>query len=110
MAGQNRIASEDAVLAKEKKNREIPGIGHNQEDETSRVARDELRALIERVESVEREIASAQEVKREVYAEAKARGYDTRAMRKIISDRKKQPEALSEFEAMVEFYRECLGI
>jgi len=70
----------------------------------------ELRAFIERIEAEEerkREIAD--EIK-EIYAEAKGRGYDTKALRKIVQIRRKSAEEREEEDAILETYLAALGM
>jgi uncharacterized protein (UPF0335 family) len=47
---------------------------------------------------------------KEVMAEAKARGYDTKVMRKVIALRKREPDDIAEEEAVLEMYKEALGM
>jgi len=75
-----------------------------------RVAADELRSFIERFERLEAEKKDIADQQKEVMAEAKSRGYDTKIMRNIIAMRKKDPGEVSEEEAILELYREALGM
>ena len=75
-----------------------------------RVTRDELRAFVERFERLEAEKADIMSQQKEVMAEAKSRGYDTKVMRKLIAMRKRDPQDLSEEEAILQLYREALGL
>ncbi len=75
-----------------------------------RIARDELRSFVERYERLEAEKKDIADQQKEVMAEAKARGYDTRVLRKLIAMRKKDPQELSEEEAILQVYREALGM
>lgn len=77
---------------------------------TYRVAADELRAFIERYERLEAEKKDIADQQKEVMAEAKGRGYDTKALRKLIALRKKDPHELSEEEAVLEVYKDALGM
>lgn len=70
----------------------------------------ELRQFIERFERLEQEKKDIADQQKEVMAEAKGRGYDTKVMRKIISERKRDPDDLSEEEALAEMYRAALGM
>jgi len=79
-------------------------------DSSYRVAADELRAFIERFERLDAEKKDISDQQKEVMAEAKGRGYDTVAMRKLITLRKKDPAKLSEEEAVLDLYRGALGI
>lgn len=74
------------------------------------VASDELRLLIERVERVEEEIKAAQDDRKEVYAEAKSRGFCTKTMKRIVRERKKQDHVRREEEAMFDLYKAALGM
>jgi uncharacterized protein (UPF0335 family) len=80
------------------------GPGHN------RVAADELRLLIERVERVEEEIDELRADRKDVYAEAKARGYDPRTMRKVVALRKLETQVRQERRALEETYLSALGM
>ncbi|MEM9210434.1 MAG: DUF2312 domain-containing protein [Pseudomonadota bacterium] len=77
---------------------------------TARVAADELRAFIERYERLEAEKKDLMDQQKEVMAEAKGRGYDTRALRQIVNLRKKDPQELSEQEAVLDLYKSALGM
>jgi len=75
-----------------------------------RVTADELRQFIERFERLEQEKKDLADQQKEVMAEAKARGYDTRVMRKVIALRKREPDDIAEEEAVLEMYKEALGM
>lgn len=77
---------------------------------TYRVATDELRSFVERYERLEAEKKDIADQQKEVMAEAKGRGYDTKALRKIIGLRKRDPQDISEEEAVLELYKEALGM
>lgn len=79
-------------------------------DTTYRVTADELRQFIERVERLETEKQDIAEQQKEVMAEAKARGYDTKVMRKVIALRKRDKDDIAEEEAILEMYKEALGM
>lgn len=74
------------------------------------VATGELRAFIERFERLDAEKKDIADAQKEVMAEAKGRGYDTRVLRKIVALRKRDPQDLSEEEAVLEMYKEALGM
>lgn len=71
---------------------------------------EELRQFIERFEQLDAEKKDIANQQKEVMAEAKARGYDTKVMRKVIRDRKQARDALAEFEAIEEMYRAAVGM
>ncbi len=74
------------------------------------VAADELRLLIERAERLEEEKKGIADDIKDVMAEAKGRGYDPKAIRKILSIRKKKKEEYQEEEAILETYMQALGM
>ena len=78
--------------------------------DTYKVTADELRQLIERIERLEQEKKDVAEQVREVFAEAKGRGYDTKVMRRVIALRRREPDDIAEEEAVLEMYREALGM
>ena len=71
---------------------------------------DRLRLLIERVERLEEEKKGIQDDIKDVYAEAKATGYDTKIMRKMIKIRKQNRDDRLNEEALTETYMAALGI
>lgn len=92
--------------AKGRKKRHVPDpIKANPE-----AAAQELALLIERAERIMEEIAGGQEDLRDVFAEAKARGYDTKGLKAVIARRKKSKDVLQEEEAILETYETALGI
>lgn len=74
------------------------------------VTADELRQFIERAEQLEAEKKDIGEQEKELFAEAKARGYDTKVMRRVIALRKRKPDEIAEEEAIVEMYKSALGM
>jgi len=79
-------------------------------DSSYRVTADELRAFIERIERLDAEKKDLADAQKEVMAEAKGRGYDTKVMRKLISMRKRDAADLAEEEAVLDMYKEALGM
>lgn len=69
-----------------------------------------LRLLIERIERLEEEKKGISEDIRDVFAEAKAVGYDTKIMKLVIKDRKLKPEERSERDSILETYKVALGM
>ena len=78
--------------------------------ESYRVAGEELRQFVERFERLEIEKKDISDQQKEVMAEAKSRGYDTRIMRKIVSLRKRDLEDVAEEEAILSMYKTALGM
>ena len=70
----------------------------------------ELRSFIERWEQLDGEKEAASELQKEVMAEAKGRGYDTKVIRKVIALRKRDRNELAEEEAVLEMYKAALGM
>lgn len=79
-------------------------------DTSYRVTADELRQFIERFERLDQEKKDLAEHQKEVMAEAKSRGYDTKVMRKLIALRKRDKDDIAEEEAVLEMYMEALGM
>jgi len=77
--------------------------GHNSSD-------DRLRLLIERVERLEEEKTGIADDIRDVYAEAKAVGYDAKIMRQIVRLRKMNPDERHEEEILLDVYKAALGL
>ena len=79
-------------------------------DINASIAADELRQFIERYEQLESEKTDITETQKEVMAEAKGRGYDTKIIKKIIAERKKSPDQRAEEAAILELYLAALGM
>ncbi len=71
---------------------------------------DRLRLLIERIERLEEEKKGIADDIRDVYAEAKAVGYDPKIMRQIVRLRKMKPDDRNEMETILETYKAALGL
>ena len=74
------------------------------------VSADQLRLFIERVERLDEERRGITDDIRDVYAEAKANGYDSKTMRKIVGLRRMEKHARDEADALLETYRNALGL
>ena len=74
------------------------------------VTADELRQFIERFEHLESEKKDVTEQQKEMMAEAKGRGYDTKVMRMVIKLRKRKPDEIAEEEAVLEVYKAAMGM
>ena len=79
-------------------------------DSSYRVTSDELRQFIERIERLDSEKKDLMEQQKEVMAEAKGRGYDTKIMRRLIGMRKRDQADVAEEEAILDMYRQALGM
>jgi uncharacterized protein (UPF0335 family) len=82
----------------------------NTSPDSYNVAADELRQFIERIEQLDAEKRDLAEQQKEVMAEAKGRGYDTKVMRKVIALRKRKPDEIAEEEAIMDMYKSALGM
>ncbi len=74
------------------------------------VANGQLRAFIERIERMEEEKAAIGADIKEIYAEAKGNGFDTKIMRRIVNIRKQDANERMEQEALMELYMSALGM
>ena len=78
--------------------------------ETYRVTADELRQFIERFENLEIEKRNIADQQKEVMAEAKGRGYDTKILRRLVVLRKRDLQDVAEEEAVFDMYKSALGM
>lgn len=79
-------------------------------DKAYSVTADELRQFIERFEQLEADKKDIVDAQKEVMAEAKGRGYDTKVLRKVIALRKREPDEVAEEAAVLDLYLEALGM
>ena len=88
------------------------GIGHNsgETNDVGGVSGQRLKAYIERVERLEEEKAALAEDIKDIMAEAKATGFDTKTMRKVIRLRKMDAEKRREEDEMLELYKAAIGL
>ena len=68
-----------------------------------------IKSFVERVERIEQDIKDLNDDKRDIYADAKSQGFDLPALKAVIARRRKDPDKLTEFEALVETYEAALG-
>jgi uncharacterized protein (UPF0335 family) len=78
--------------------------------DTGGIARDQLRAFVERIERLEEEKKSISDDIKDVYAEAKGTGFDTAALRRVIALRKLDKDERMEQEAILDTYLHALGM
>ena len=81
-----------------------------QQQPAARFAKDHLRAFVERVERLEEEKKTIADDIRDVYAEAKANGFDVKALRSVVRLRKQDINERKEQEAILETYLHALGM
>lgn len=74
------------------------------------VAARELRQFVERIERLDEEDKALKDDRKEVYAEAKGRGYDTRAIKAIVAMRRKPAHERQEEQAIIDLYMAALGM
>lgn len=82
----------------------------DQVDSRYRVTAGELRQFVERYERLEIEKKDIADQQKEIMAEAKGRGYDTKVLRKIVALRKRDVNDIAEEEAVLAMYKEALGM
>ena len=72
-------------------------------------AKEQIRSIVERVETVEAEIKELGEGRKEIYLEAKSNGFDVKALKAIIARRRQDQEKLAAHEVLVDTYETALG-
>jgi uncharacterized protein (UPF0335 family) len=95
-----------------------PGAGHNsgakpvteEEIKAGGVAVERLRSLVARIERLEEERKALSSDIKDIYAEAKSAGFDTKVLRELIKIRKKEAAEVEEQEMMLDVYRRALGM
>lgn len=73
------------------------------------VTADELLSYVERIEALNNEAKAVADDRAAVFAEAKARGYDTKALRRLIADRKRNPDDVLNDQNVLDLYRETIA-
>lgn len=120
----SRVASEEVTLTMPKTEKSHATMGHNSgldddddddfldtsPEKMERAHDKRLVLLIERVERLEEEKKGIADDIRDVYAEAKAVGYDTKIMRQIVKLRKMDRDARAEMETLIETYKAAVGL
>jgi len=79
-------------------------------EQTGGIAHDQLRSIIERIERLEEEKAALAADIKEVYAEAKGNGFDTKILRTVIRLRKQDKAERQEQESILDLYLHALGM
>lgn len=108
----NRNVSREAAGMPSKRPKEAPMVNDKDtgSDHVHGVARDQLRSIVERIERLEEEKQSIADDIKDMYAEAKGNGFDTKALRRIIALRKQDQNERLELEATVDTYMAALGM
>ena len=83
---------------------------HDQATDSYKVTASELRQFVERIERLDQEKKDIAEQQKEVFAELKGRGYDVKGVRTLIRLRKRDKDDIAEEEAVLEMYKEALGM
>jgi uncharacterized protein (UPF0335 family) len=81
-----------------------------QDEPATKFAKDQLKAIVERIERLEEEKKTISDDIRDVYAEAKGNGYDVKALRTIVRLRKQDANERAEQETILETYMQALGM
>ena len=85
-------------------------VTEQEKSDSYRVTASELRQFVERLEKLDAEKKDLADLMKEVMAEAKGRGYDTKVIRKLVALRKRDKDDIAEEDAILEMYREALGM
>ena len=85
-------------------------VTEQEQSDSYRVTAGELRQFVERLERLDAEKKDLAEQMKEVMGEAKGRGYDTKVIRKLVALRKRDKDDIAEEEAVLEMYKEALGM
>jgi uncharacterized protein (UPF0335 family) len=99
----------DLITDRKRQERRIMADG-NTPVNSGGVAQDQLRSVVERIERLEEEKAATMADIKEVYAEAKANGFDTKTLRQVIRIRKQDKAERQEQEAILDLYLHALGM
>lgn len=78
--------------------------------DTYTITADELQAFVERIEAQTARIKDETEARKAIFAEAKGRGYDGKALRQIVKDRARRPDDIAEEQAVLDTYKAALGM
>ena len=78
--------------------------------EVGGIAADRLRSIVERIERLEEERKVLGEDIKDIYTESKSAGFDPKVVKQIIALRKKDPEEVSEQDALLDLYKRALGM
>lgn len=79
-------------------------------DKAEAVAADQLKSFVERLERLEEEKSTIADDMKDVYAEAKANGFDVKVLRQVIRIRKQDKAEREEMEAILDLYMQALGM
>lgn len=83
---------------------------YEQATDSYKVTASELRQFVERIERLDQEKKDIADQQKEVFAELKGRGYDVKVVRTLVRLRKRDKDDIAEEEAVLEMYKEALGM
>jgi uncharacterized protein (UPF0335 family) len=83
---------------------------HDNDTKTGGIAADRLRSIVERIERLEEEKKALANDIKDIYGEAKASGFDVKALRALIMLRRKEPAEVEEQDSLLTLYRRALGM
>jgi uncharacterized protein (UPF0335 family) len=109
LAGKPLTRAQVEAMQKKKPDPQAPEFEVTK-DHNYAVTAEELRQIVERAEQLAAEKRDIAEQEKELFAEAKGRGYDTKVLRKVIALRKRKPDEVAEEEAVLEMYCAALGM
>lgn len=88
----------------------MSGAGHNSGVDAHGIARDQLRAFVQRIERLDEEAKALNDDRKDVYGEAKGCGFDVKILKRIIAIRRQDRDQRLEEEAILETYMQALGM
>ncbi|MGR6465427.1 DUF2312 domain-containing protein [Rhizobium sp. PAMB 3182] len=88
----------------------MTGAGRNSGADVHGIARDQLKAFVERIERLEEENKAINDDKKDVYGEAKSMGYDVKILKQVIAIRRKDKDQRLEEQAILDTYLAALGM
>lgn len=88
---------------------DIIGTGGKKKN-SSGLAAGQMKQFIERYEALESDKKAVMQDQKDLMAEAKGEGYDTKVLRQIIRERAADPEVLAEFQSVLELYKQAMGM
>ncbi|MCT7662341.1 DUF2312 domain-containing protein [Shinella kummerowiae] len=88
----------------------MSGTGHNSGADAHGIARDQLRAFVERIERLDEEAKALNDDRKDVYGEAKGCGFDVKILKRVIAIRRQDRDQRLEEEAILDTYLHALGM
>lgn len=88
----------------------MTGAGHNSGTDAHGIARDHLRAFVERIERLDQEAKALNDDRKDVYGEAKGCGFDVKILKRVIAIRRQDRDQRIEEQAILDTYLHALGM